>query len=335
MKRLTSSMGLVIMVMMVVGETTAHAVTLQVNCGGSRGLTSIGSALNLLKRVVNRGPNTINVSGTCSENVALYDLSHLTITSTTGASVTDPTGGAKPVFDIQRSQDVSVSGLSIWAPLLSSSGITAGNGDAAVSCTLASSCFLSNNSITSGTGDGVFVARSSSADISGGIISDNAGRGIAANLGSRAGVTGVTMNNNGNLTSSAQIRLYNHSSLQLRSSTITNNTAYYGIRLTDNSSADIQDDVISGNQSGGVSIEGGSEVSFYPSGSGTSITGNTGGGVLVWDVSLAHFWGPVETGTSITDKVSGNGGMDINCETGHAFAIGMVPTSGTTNCIAP
>lgn len=312
------------------------ASTFNVTCGGTdeeETLTTISAAL---ARASFRGePTVINVTGPCSENVTVHDLDAVTITTSTGASITDPTGGAKSVFDIQRSHDISISNLTISAPPLAGSGITAGNGYAAVSCQFASSCFLTNNSITSGTGDGVFVARGSNAEINGGTVSNNVGRGIVANFGSRAGVTGVTLNNNGGATGSAQIRLYSHSSLLLRFSSVTNNTSYFGVRLTDHSSAEFGEDVISGNVSGGVSLEGGSEAAFYAVGTGTSITGNQGGGVLIWDVSLANFWGPGETGTSATDNVSGNGVFDLNCETGHAFAIGALPLASLTNCKAP
>ncbi len=49
---------------------SAQAATLSVNCNGSgeEQLTTIGKALKLLRT---EGPNTINVSGSCHENILI------------------------------------------------------------------------------------------------------------------------------------------------------------------------------------------------------------------------------------------------------------------------
>ena len=57
------------LVLLILASTAADAVTLSVNCGAKEGLTTINAALHALKTIPISGPNTINVSGKCSEYV--------------------------------------------------------------------------------------------------------------------------------------------------------------------------------------------------------------------------------------------------------------------------
>jgi hypothetical protein len=69
--------------------SAAQAGTLWVNCAGKVGLNSIGTALKLLQ---NPGPNTINVSGACRENILINNMDLLTIAGGNEASITDASG---------------------------------------------------------------------------------------------------------------------------------------------------------------------------------------------------------------------------------------------------
>ena len=70
--------------------SAAHATTLYVNCGGKAGLPSIGAALKVLQFPLFSGPNIINVSGACHENVVIQSIDRLTLTSVNAASISDP-----------------------------------------------------------------------------------------------------------------------------------------------------------------------------------------------------------------------------------------------------
>ena len=129
---------------------SAQAATLNVNCNGSseNQLNSIGTALKLLKP---EGPNTINVSGSCHENVLIQGFQNLTLNAISGASITDVSGGAGFVVDIEDSTDVTLQGLTI------------NGGDIGVLCGDFSVCRFKNNTIqdaVTGDGIGVWVGRS-------------------------------------------------------------------------------------------------------------------------------------------------------------------------------
>src|SRR5271154_1845171 len=94
----------------------AHSFTLFVNCNSHKGpppstasLSSIGAALKLVQ---NAGPNTINVSGACHENLLIKDTSLLTIAGSSGASLSDASGGTADVIDLRNSQ-VTITGMTI------------------------------------------------------------------------------------------------------------------------------------------------------------------------------------------------------------------------------
>src|SRR6516225_12387492 len=131
---------------------SAQAATLNVNCNGTgeEQLTTIGTALTLLKP---EGPNTINVSGSCHENVLIQSFQNLTLNAISGASITDASGGTGSVVDIEDSTDVTLQGLTI------------NGGDVGVFCGDLSVCRFKNNTIqnatasVSGDGVGVWIGR--------------------------------------------------------------------------------------------------------------------------------------------------------------------------------
>jgi len=61
--------SLCLLTLLVASASPVRAATLNVHCGGSGGLNSIGAALKALKYSESNGPSTINVSGACHENV--------------------------------------------------------------------------------------------------------------------------------------------------------------------------------------------------------------------------------------------------------------------------
>src|SRR5262252_3643565 len=76
-----------------------HAVTLQVNCDQPTSkLPTIGAALKIMNGLVgDLGPNTINVTGACNENISLDHITNLPLSAQNGASITDASAGTMPV----------------------------------------------------------------------------------------------------------------------------------------------------------------------------------------------------------------------------------------------
>lgn len=71
MSRLTISIRFLSVAALMTAAAAANTATLHVNCGGNEGLTTIGAAIKILQHSEQSGPNTINVSGSCKENVVV------------------------------------------------------------------------------------------------------------------------------------------------------------------------------------------------------------------------------------------------------------------------
>jgi hypothetical protein len=51
-------------------------------------------------------PATINVSGTCNENVVIQSMNYIILNAVNGASINDPSHGANPTVVIDDSQEI-------------------------------------------------------------------------------------------------------------------------------------------------------------------------------------------------------------------------------------
>ena len=91
----------------------AEAATLWVNCGATKGLTSINTALKLVQSHESDEPNTINVSGTCHENILIQHMDQLTLNAVNGASITDASYGTHEVIDVENSTRFTLNGFTI------------------------------------------------------------------------------------------------------------------------------------------------------------------------------------------------------------------------------
>jgi hypothetical protein len=89
---------------------TAHAANVSVGCPGGSGGTysSIGAALTAIAQT---GPSTINVTGTCSENVIIDGVQSITIAGSGGAKIVEPLDNN--AFDISRSRGIILADLDI------------------------------------------------------------------------------------------------------------------------------------------------------------------------------------------------------------------------------
>ncbi len=310
------------------GSAGAQAgTTLYVHCGASTGLTTIGAALKALKYSEDGGASTINVSGACHENVLIQNMDRLTIAGSNGASITDASGGAADVVDI-RNSNVTITRLMI-------DGQSGVNNDA-VDCEQGSHCTLLGNTIQGGA-EPVGVYALSSALIVGGVLQNGTSDGVFA-LGDvvafgvliQGNPVGVVIRFGGR----ARIGWIDPASVPgfaRAPTTIENNGA--GVAIVQAQFA-CTGCVIQGNSGDGINADVSGEVrvgpAFFVDGSSVapSVTGNTGHGVYLGDLSSGHFSGPPST-------VSGNGKSDIVCNSPTSVSRSALTAAGGaahTNC---
>jgi hypothetical protein len=310
--KLSLHLCLPLLLFMVTG--TAKATALSVNCGKS----SIGAALKTLQNVP--GPNTINVSGSCHENILIQNVNLLTIAGTNGASISDASNGTKDVVDVLTSR-VTITGLTI-------DGLGSVNFDA-VDCEQDSDCTLIDDTLQ-GSADGVGVYAVSKARIYGGILRNNTStglftRGDAAAYGVtiQGNPTGVLVLRGGRMF----INLFPHTSTV----TIVSNNGL-GIQVQEGAQFQCNGCVVEDNTGDGIHLDVSAAATIVPgfSDDGTTlkaaITRNTGFGVYVGDLSSAAFHG--------SPVVTGNGQPDILCNSPTAVTRGALKVAGggTTNC---
>ncbi|MGO9948890.1 MAG: hypothetical protein ACLPWG_18805 [Steroidobacteraceae bacterium] len=307
--------------------STAQAGTLWVNCGGKGGLNSIGGALKLLQSPLAFGANTINVSGTCHENILIKDMDLLTIAGSKGASITDASSGTADVVDIRHSR-VTISGMTI-------DGLSGVNYDA-VDCEQMSQCTLIGNTIQ-GDADVVGVYNLSSALIVGGVIQNGTSDGIfaqgdvvAAGVAIQGNPVGAIVRNG----SRTRVRVADPASdpiLAVTATTVANNNA--GILVSQGAEFSCTGCIVENNTGDGIHIDVSAAATIQAAtlGNGSTIpplvTGNSGNGVYVGDLSSATFHG--------NSTVIGNGQPNISCNSPTSVTRGALAAAGgaaNTNC---
>src|SRR5437879_3859211 len=172
---------------LVVTAAATHALTLKVKCGATSGLSSVGAALKILQNDESSGPDTINVSGACKENVAISGFDRLTLIAAPGASIADASGGTTDVLQMLDSSTVHVEGFTL-------------NGS--VSCLEDSTCTFVGNIFQGSPGDGVSVSRSYAdllpgALVPGNVIQNAAGNGLVVINGSVVRTINLTIQHSG------------------------------------------------------------------------------------------------------------------------------------------
>jgi hypothetical protein len=311
--------------------SVAQAGTLWVNCGGKGGFTSIGAAVKVLQNSESHGPNTINVSGACAENVLIQNMDHLTLNALNGASITDVSYGTHEVIDIASSTGFTLNGFAIIAKC--PSGCMSGPGADAISCYLGADCLLINNTI-SGAGNGAAIGAYplSKVVIQGGTLQNNY-FGLFTNDSGEMLVMGVTVQNNlyGVYVNHGGNVAIHVGTDNATPSNITNNTqqgifASLGGTISVHAPANI-----SNNGAEGISIALGSKLFVGGGVSGIiSITGNAGSGVSLNDVSIAQLGGNA--------RVTGNAAPNIACNGATVVTAGAIAAAGGiaglpyTNC---
>jgi len=289
-----------------------NAATLYVECAAKEGLHSIGAALKVLQHVP--GPNTVNVSGACNENVVIQSMDHLTLNALNGASINDPSQGANVLLNIADSRDVAINNFII-------NGTAAGtSGNDAVWCQDASVCRFNGDTVQNAPGGaGIGVYSGSYADIEGGFLQNNSGwTGLAVFRSARARAQGLTSQGNWRGFVVAE-----GGHLQLVNSSSTGNTDV-GIEVRQGAAVVCNPCTVSGNGSAGVNVEQSSAATFNAN---SSITGNVGAGINLTNLSSATFDGS----GNVTNNNGGQG--DIVCNPNYTTAAYLPAAVGkVVNC---
>ncbi len=272
---------------------------IKLNCGGSKTLGKLLAKLNPEKG------HTIRVSGVCNENVSLVDFQHLILITEDGASITDASGGALPVVDVEYTTSFEMIGFTI------------DGGAPGVICANNSSCVFANNTIQNAGDDGVYISQSK-ALFDSDVIQNNASNGIRIISGSAVTANGVSLLNNA---ANGSVVNYN-STLNANVCTVQGNGS--GIRASGSSVLRLQENTITQNgHDGGVALL----VSLAYFAGGNTVTDNGNAGVRVKDLSMGVFLG---------EDVTGNqGGTDVLCEPQAPQTRGTADSinGGTTNCV--
>jgi hypothetical protein len=288
-------------------SVSLHAKVVNVQCGGSKtDPTTISAALKLLNPNV---PNTLNISGTCNENVVINGFTRLTLAGKQGATVSDASGGAAQTILVLDSTDV------VFRTLRVDGGLDG------VQCDSFSVCRFSSVAVANG-GGGIQLTQSR-AELDNTTIRHTQ-NGLTSLGGSSIRIdNGVTLD--GNLTG---IVVDGGSSLESYGAAITNNRLA-GIEVGGHAYLLLSSTTISGNGNG---IELVSHSDIHLLGNNT-ITGNKAFGVYLFDLSFANF----EPGNNITGNNTGGNALDVGCFPQYTGTRGALTNigGGTTNCVEP
>jgi parallel beta-helix repeat protein len=215
------------------GQSGTHTLT----CGPEK---TIGQAIETLKP-----GDTLLVSGTCNENLALgQEVERITLDGQGTASING---------------DSSASAVSVTGRGITIRGFTiTGGAPQGVSVTDGGSAVIDGNTIQNAARNGIAVFRNSSADILNNTIQNNplAGIAIQSTSSARVGWSGPpnnrvsapnTIQNNG----AQGIQVYRGSHAQIFSNTIQNNGSH-GIIVDRNAQAEVAANSLTGNNGDGI-----------------------------------------------------------------------------------
>lgn len=286
---------------------TAAGSRFNVNC--DRG-EKINKLLNTITKAGAVPPITINVSGTCKESVLIQNFDRLTLQTKTGAVIIGPPKTVNAAVTILQSTYVTVQGFLIQG------------GSDGLDCLENSICNLNELTVENSTNGGVAFGRSAGI-LTANVFQNNAARGLNLANGSKVLVVGGTSQGN----AADGIGVVSGSNLTMQNATIQNN-AGDGVRVLLGSSLRMFDTVISGNAGNGITLFSQANGSLEQITTGNVVTGNTGNGMAIRDVSFARFFD--------TNNISGNLTQpDITCLPQFPATRGSGTAGGTTDCVEP
>jgi hypothetical protein len=303
MSRLKLGMTLCLPLVLLMSASAVRAATLQVNCGGKGGLTSIGAALKQLQYSGGHGSSTVNVSGACHENVVIRGIDHLTLNAVNGASVSDASGGTLDTIQVTDSRDVTITGLSIFG------------GADGIACADGALCRLTNDTVQN-AGNGVAVFTIGQARLTGMKLNNNA--------------VGLFVNHGGDIVGDASMQGNDQGMRILAGAVLYINatiTQSHGVGIFSftNATLDCFSCVITDNAGGGVLLRQGSSARFTD----FTISNNGGPGIAVSEVASVQLQAGTSTGNA--------GGTDVLCGSQFPSVRGATTdiNGGTTNCVEP
>ena len=291
-----------------------------VDCGSSN--KQVNNINNALASLDPSEDNTIYVRGACKENVNIVGFDRLQLIAQNGASISDASGDTMPAISIVNSTRVFLQGF-----IINGSGPNAQT--EAIDCTF-SYCAFSGNTVQGGA-DGIDVFGGARASFQGDVLqNNNNGAGIVVSQNGFVVAIGVTLQKNGQGANVAG------GFLQLNSSTVQNNLGS-GIVVRLSGTVNMFTSTVTENRGNGVNVIGHSTLQLgFPGtgdgGPGSSVTNNSGAGILVMDLSFANFV------QGVSNVVTGNlGGTDVLCSPQFPATRGAHTDigGGTTNCIEP
>lgn len=282
--------------------------TVNVRCAGAGGHdpTSIGAALLLLNPNV---PNTLNIFGTCTENVFINGFNRLTLKGTGGATVADASGGTVQTILVVDSTDVFFRQLRVEGGLVG------------VQCDDFSVCRFSDDVI--GNGGGGIQITESRAQLVNTTISRTQNGLTSLGASSVRVVGGVTLDSN-----DTGLVVDGGSSMEVIGMTITNSPTT-GAYVANNATLALTGVSISGGRDG-VEVVGHATVHLF---GGNTITGNREYGLYLFDVSYAGF----DPGNTVNGNNLNGGALDVSCFSQYTATRGALTNigGGSTNCVEP
>lgn len=315
----------------------AFATDTTVGCpGGTPGaFTSITAALASLPAV---GPNSIAVTGTCTENVFVFNRTDLFVFGNPTATIQPVTPTGRPLF-ISGSQRVGFN-LIVF------------NGGRGIFVNSSTDISFDSDTVQNGSGIGI-TSIDSLAHLSNSTVSNNARSGISVNGGSFSLDSGVNVTNNGRSGVSAGtahlslnggdgtpgtanvishnagvgVAIFNTGEADINGDNqITFNGGPFGLEVIHTSTVLMSDGIINSNTGLGVHC---GETSHCEFSGVTNINSNTGGGIEFTDHSDGYLDGGIiisgNTGVGVlvdlSSVLNSLGGNTISNNTGDALVL--------------
>jgi hypothetical protein len=318
---------LAVAILFATGSAIAADLTVICPNGGQGAYPSITAALNAITN--NGGPNSINVSGTCTENIFILNQSNLNVFATPGktAVIVNAADPAQITVQLFGSRIVSFSGLSIQG---GAPGVLVNNG---------SDLSMTNTVIENNPGGGVGAQGRSSVDLESSIIRNNGGPGLEigdSSEGTLSTAPDQILNNNGPgiVVDTAGYIQFNFGGHIIQGNTGAALTASggrvvifsgsptifrnngSGLDFETGSSAELfGENTIQNNGPFGVTVEA-SSVRFHPifangANTGSTITGHSSAGVTVSHAGELTLDGPHSVTGNGSSPASNAGGIRV------------------------
>jgi hypothetical protein len=285
--------------LLILPSSLAFAAGAAVDCSGATpgAFTSITAALASLPLA---GPNSITVTGTCIENVLIFNRTDLVVSGNPTATIQPATPTGRPLF-ISSSQRISFNLITF-------------NGGRGIFINSSSDISFDSDTVQNGAGIGI-TSIDSLAHISNSTVSNNARSGISVSGGTFYLDSGVNVTNNGRSGVSAAtahlilnggdgtpgtanvishnagvgVALFNTAEGDINGDNqITFNGGPFGLEVIHTSTVLMSDGIINSNT--GLGVHCGESSHCEWSGT-TNINSNTGGGVEITDHSDAYLDG--------------------------------------------